>query len=218
MPVCRVLLTLALLGSAAGSLAAGPAKITFTKKFPGSAPEYVCVGIDKTGALTYKESPEDANPLKAQLADKETAPLFAMAEKLEFFKTPLDSGLKVANTGQKTFRYESETGAITESTFNYSTLPPAQQLLERFEQIAQSERAYSELDRTMRYDKLGVNDALAEVESLWLRKQLAAPQQFIPLLTRIAGRESYMHLVRDRAARLKDQFQAPAPNPPAEKQ
>ncbi len=63
----------------------------------------------------------------------------------------------------------------------------------------------------MRYDKLGVNDALAEIESMWLRKQLVAPQQFVPLLTRITTHESFMHLVRDRAARLKDEFQAPLP-------
>jgi len=214
----RLLLTFNVISFIALSAFAGTPKITFTKKFPGSTPEYVCVDIDRTGALTYKESPEDAKPLKAQLPEKDTAPLFTMAEKLEFFKTPLESGLKVANTGQKTFRYESEAGVVTESTFNYSTLVPAQQLLERLEQIAQSERAYSDLDRSMRYDKVGVNDALAEVESLWLRKQLAAPQQFIPLLTRIASRESFMHLVRDRAARLKEQFEAPAPEPAVEKQ
>jgi hypothetical protein len=55
---------------------------------------------------------------------------------------------------------------------------------------------------------LGVNDALAEIESLWLKKQLASPDQFIPLLTRIASRESFMHIARERAARLKDEFTA----------
>jgi hypothetical protein len=59
------------------------------------------------------------------------------------------------------------------------------------------------------YEKLGVNDALADIESLWLHKQLVAPEQFIPLLTRISSHQSFMHLVRARAARLKDEFQAP---------
>ena len=86
----------------------------------------------------------------------------------------------------------------------------AQALLARFEQIASTEQAWLELDHTVHYDKLGVNDALAQIESLWLHKQLVAPQQFLPLLTRIATHESFMHLVRDRAARLKDEFSAPA--------
>ena len=60
----------------------------------------------------------------------------------------------------------------------------AKQLLDRFEQIAATERAYIDLDRTVHFDKLGVNDSLAQIESLWLRKQLAAPQQFVPLLNR----------------------------------
>ena len=185
---------------------AGEPRIVFTKSFPGSVPEYVSISVDRTGDLEYKESPTDEQPIKAKLMDSEVSALFALAEKLDYFKTTLESGLKVANTGKKTFRYEPASGPATESIFNYSTLVPAQQLLDHFEQLSSTEQAYIKLDRTVHFDKLGINDALAEVESLWLRKQLAAPAQFVPLLTRIASRESFMHLVRERAARLKDQF------------
>lgn len=199
-----VLLALAICVASQGA----PAKLIFTKSFPGSVPDYTRVDVDRSGALEYKESPKDDQPLKAQLQEADTAALFSLAEKLGYFKSPLESGLKVANMGKKTFRYESENGAATEASFNYSTDVTAQQLLQRFEQIAASERAYLELDRTIHFDKLGVNDALATVESLWLRKELVARQQFLPLLTRIANHDSFMHLVRDRAARLKDEFQA----------
>lgn len=190
-----------------GSVYAATPKLLFTRSFPGSVPDYISVGVDRSGALEYKESLKDDQPLKAQLQPAETDGLFSLAEKLDYFKAPLESGLKVANTGKKTFRYESEDGKPTEVSFNYSTNETAQQLLDRFEQIAATERAYLELDRTIHYDKLGVNDALADIESLWLRKQLAAPGQFVPLLTRITAHDSFMHLVRDRAARLKDEFQ-----------
>lgn len=202
------LLLLALAGCSLLSAASG--KLIFTKSFPGSTPAYTYVSVDHTGALEYKESPTDDQPLKVQLREGETSPLFSMAEQLGYFRTPLESGLKVANTGKKTFRYEPESGAASEAIFNYSINVTAQQLLERFEEIAASERAYLQLDSTMRYDKLGVNDALADIESLWLHKQLVAPEQFIPLLNHISTRESFMHLVRERAARLKDEFQAPA--------
>ncbi|MBV9302552.1 MAG: hypothetical protein JOY62_16700 [Acidobacteriaceae bacterium] len=192
--------------------------IVFTKSFPGSTPEYCSVRVDRTGALQYKESPTDDHPLTAQLEDSETAPLFTMAEKLDYFKSPLESGLKVANTGKKTFKYLPENGATTEVSFNYSMNETAQQLLDRFEQIAATERAYIELDRTIHYDKLGVNEALANIESLWLHKQLVAPQQFIPLLNRIAVHEAFMHLARERAARLRDEFQAPPTNASAKQQ
>lgn len=192
-------------------LAAAPPRLSFIKSFPGSVPAYCSVEVDKTGALRYREAPNDDQPVKAQLLPPDAASLFALAEKLQFFKSPIESGLKVANTGKKTFRYENEAGLATEVVFNYSTDLNAQQLLDRFEQIAATERAFIDLDRTVHFDKLGVNDALAEVEALWLRKQLAAPEQFVPLLNRIVSRESFMHLVRDRAARLKEEFLAPAP-------
>lgn len=183
-------------------------KLTYTRSFPGSTPDYFCIGLERTGAIEYKESPTDDQPVKAQLPDAEVTDLFAMAEKLNYFKTPLESGLKVANTGKKTFRYEDGSGPGNEVTFNYSVNEIAQQLQDKFEQIGESERAYIELERTLRYDHLGINDALAEVEALWLRKQLAAPKQFVPILTRITNHETLMHLVRDRAARLKDEFEA----------
>ena len=190
------------------SICAAVPKLTFTKSFPGSDPEYVRIDVDRTGALEYKESPKDDQPLKVQLQESDTAMLFSMAEKLGYFKSPLESGQKVANMGKKTFRYEDADGAASEVSFNYSTNETAQQLLQRFEQIAASERAYLDLDRAIHFDKLGVNAALAEVESLWLRKELVAPQQFVPLLKRIASHDSFMHLARERAARLNDQFQA----------
>jgi hypothetical protein len=207
-----------LLVSAALSVLAGAAtpNITYTRSFPGSVPDFIYVNVDRTGALVYKESLKDDHPLQTHLQASDTAPLFELAEKLEYFKSPLESGLKVANTGKKTFRYENEAGICTEATFNYSTNDFAKTLLARFEQIAASEQAYLELDRTIHYDKLGVNDALAEIESLWLRKELVAPEQFLPLLTRITTHESFMHLVRDRAARLKDEFATPVPDHPAD--
>jgi hypothetical protein len=188
----------------------GTPRLIFTKTFPGSVPEYVCVNVDRTGALEYKESPNDNQPLKANLQIEDVEPLFAMAQRLDYFRSPVDSGLKVANTGRKVFRYEGEDGAGTEVSFNYSTNETAQQLLQRFEQIAATERAYLELDRTVRYDKLGVNDALASVELLWVHKQLAGPQQFLPLLTRIETHDTFMHLVRDRAAKLRNEFEGEA--------
>jgi hypothetical protein len=200
----------ALLCASAG-WAAAP-KLIFTKSFPGSVPPYVFVSVDRQGGLEYKEDAKDQPLTTAQLPEADTSALFDLAARLELFKQPIESGLKVANTGKKTFRYEAEDGAATEVVFNYSVDESAKALWDRFEQIAQSERAYLDLDRTVHFDKLGVNDALAEIESLWLQKQLAAPLQFVPLLTRVANHESFMHLARERAARLKDEFSGPSQN------
>jgi len=198
-----------LLALFATCLCAAPAKLTFTKFFAGSVPEFCSVEVDTSGALIYKESTNDAQPIKAQLSEGEVTKLFDIAKRLEFFKSPIESGLKVANTGKKTFRYEAEDGKASEVVFNYSTLEPAQKLLDRFEDIAATERAWGDLDRTVHFDHLGINDSLSEIESLWNNNHLAAPAQFIPLLNRIVSHPSIMHLARERAARLKDEFAAP---------
>jgi hypothetical protein len=201
--------TAILLAAFCACLTASPAKLTFTKSFPGSIPAFCSVEIARDGVLTYKESLTDEQPVKAQIPEGDVAELFDLAQKLEFFKSPIESGLKVANTGRKIFHYQSEDGKASEVVFNYSTIEAAQQLLDRFENIAATERAWIDLDRTVHFDHLGINDSLAQVEALWLRKQLAAPAQFVPLFNRITSRTSIMHLARERAARLKDEFEAP---------
>lgn len=192
------------------AISLGAQTLTFTKEFPGSKPAYTYISLAKNGKFEYKEAPNDPQPLDAQLPDKDAAQLFDMASQLDYFHSPLESGLKVANTGKKTFRYDDGQGKITETVFNYSVNPIAQRLLDRFENVAATERAYIMLDETSRFDKLGVNDALAQIEALWLNKQLAAPLQFLPLLHKVASHESYMHLARERAARLNDEFKASA--------
>jgi hypothetical protein len=202
----------AALGSPCAWAAVGTPRVTFIKSFPGSVPAYVSIAVDKAGNFEYKEATDDDRPLTSTLSPADTAKLFSLAEQLAFFKSPIESGLKVANTGKKTFRYEPETGPATEAVFNYSVEVPAQQLLALFEKISSTEQAWAYLDRTVHFDHLGVNQALALVESLWIEKELVTPQQFLPLLTRITKQESIMHLARDRAARLKDEFEAA--NPP----
>lgn len=207
-----MLLVLAmLLGSAPSPAAVGVPKLMFTKSFPGSLPAYVSIVVDKAGNFEYKEAPDDDRPLAATLPPGDTAKLFSLADQLDHFKSPIESGLKVANTGKKTFRYDPESGVATETVFNFSTLIPAQQLLALFEKISSTEQAWVYLDRTVHFDHLGVNQALSLVESLWLDKELVTPQQFLPLLTRITKQESIMHMARERAARMKDAFEAASP-------
>jgi hypothetical protein len=198
----------ALLGSAPIRAAVGAPRLTFIKSFPGSIPAYVSIVVDKAGNFEYKESPDDDRPLASTLPPGDTTKLFSLADQLGYFQSSVESGLKVANTGKKTFRYEPESGAATEAVFNYSTLIPAQQLLALFEKISSTEQAWVYLDRTVHFDHLGVNQALSLVESLWLDKELVTPQQFLPLLNRVIKQESIMHMARERAARMKDAFEA----------
>jgi hypothetical protein len=182
-------------------------RILYSKSFPGSVPAYVGITVDKAGAGEYREALDDDNPLKFQLTAPESAEIFALVEKLQDFKRPLESPLKVAFMGAKTFRLENGTER-NEVKFNYSEDPDARLLGDWFERIAESEQHVISLERAAKYDRLGVLRALLLLETSWDRKRLVAPQQFLPLLDRIAKNETYMHTARVRAAALADAIRA----------
>jgi hypothetical protein len=66
-------------------------------------PAYVSIELLRTGEGIYKEAPDDENPIDFKIAAGDVDQMFALAEKLERFKRPLESNLKVANMGAKTF-------------------------------------------------------------------------------------------------------------------
>ena len=198
----------AILLAASPALAAAPT-ITFTKSFPGSAPPYVEITLDKTGAAEYKEDPKDESPMKFQLRPEEAAAVFALGDRLDHFSRPLESGLKVANMGAKTFRYDPGDGASHEVKFNYSEDPEAKTLLDWFERIAETERDLIDLERAVRFDKLGVQDAILKIEVTRDQKRLVAEQQFLPMLDRVVKNESYLHMARERAAALAESIRSP---------
>lgn len=191
---------------ATAAFAAGP-RIVYTKSFPGSDPAWVEITVDKSGAVTYRESPDDDDPEKCQLDAASTAQIFDLAEKLDHFSHPLESGLKVANMGVKTFRWE-DGDQKNEQKFNFSLDENAKALHDWFERITESERLLADFRRAIRHDRLGVDSALLNIWAEWDRKRLAAPEQFLPLLDQVAKSDVFMHMDRERAAELADQIRA----------
>jgi hypothetical protein len=190
--------------------AADSPRLVLSKTFPNSVPAFAQVSIEKSGDVEYREALDDENPLKFHLTEAETAQVYSLADKLDHFKRPLESGLKVAFMGTKAFRYEA--GAEkTEVKFNYSEDPSAKELLEWFERISESAQHRINLDRAAKYDRLGVVKALLLLESALDRKRLVGAEQYLPTLDRISKNESYMHTARSRAAEIAEAIRANKP-------
>jgi hypothetical protein len=185
-------------------------QITYIKSFPKSSPAYVEITIGKDGSGIYKEAADDEAPLKFRLSEKETADIYELAAKLDHFSRPLESGLKVAFQGDKTFRWVNG-GQKQEVKFNYSIVPEAQQLWDWFERVTETELRFAVLQRAARFDRLGINDALLQLQTSSNRNRLVAKEQFLPLLDRIASNGSVLHMARERAASLADSIRNPAP-------
>jgi hypothetical protein len=194
--------TLAVFLLFAATLCAAP-QLFYSKFFKGSVPEYVAITVDRDGQATYQEAKEDDNPIKIQLDRASVQEMFDLTQKLDRFQHPLESGLKIANLGLKTFRFD-DGAEHHEIQFNYSQDLSAQALLDLFERITETEQHFANLDRTAHFEKLGVNDVLLQMQVTMEHNRLVAPEQFLPLLDRIAKNESYLHISRERAAAIAD--------------
>lgn len=195
-------------------LAAVPAlaqpRLVYSKSFPGSVPPWVQITLERDGKAVYKESPDDEQPLKFEMSTDETSQIYGLAEKLEYFKNPLESGLKVANMGMKTFRWED--GAKSqEQKFNYSQDETARALQDWFEKMTESEQLFIAVERAVRYDKLGANKALLQLQAAMERGRLVGAAQFLPMLDRVIKNESFLHMARERAGALADSIRNPKP-------
>ena len=124
----------------------GP-RLFYSRSFPGSVPAYFEVTLEQNGDAEYREAPDEDDPLKFHLTQAEAHDVFGLAEKLDYFKHPLESPVKVAFMGTKTFRYENGERK-GEVKFNYSEDLQARDLLDWFERMGESAQHRIELERT----------------------------------------------------------------------
>jgi hypothetical protein len=186
---------------------AADGRLFYSREFPGSKPDYIQVTLAGAGDAEYREAVNDELPVKFKLPPASVDEVFGLAGKLDGFKRPLESPIKVAFMGTKTFRLES--GAEkTEVKFNYTENKDAQALQDWFERMAESAQHRIELERTAKYDRLGVVNALTILESALERDRVVAPEQFLSLLDRIVANENYMHTARARASEIAEGIRA----------
>ena len=187
------------------------AQVFFSKSFPGSSPAYFQIDLDETGKAVYREAPNDDQPLQFEISPAETKEIFALVEKLGHFQRPLESKAKVAMMGIKTLRYQNG-GQRGEQKFNYSDDLYARALADWFERISETEQHLLMLERTAKFDRMGVNKALLLVESSWDKNRLVTPQQLLPILDKIATQKG-LHMAQARAAGLAERIRARGTEP-----
>jgi hypothetical protein len=180
------------------------ATITFRKVFKSSYPEFVEIKITQNGAGTFdiRQLDDDASPQAFEIGAPLVQKIFDLADKLHDFQgVDLEVHRRLANLGDKTFRFE-KAGETHETTFNYTLDATASQLLAVFESLTRQESDLADLQRTMRYDRLGVNDVVLEVQADYDNKQLPEPERFLTLLDQLAADQKFIDIARDRARTL----------------
>lgn len=188
--------------------AAEGATITYRRIFKGSNPEFIEIKIGEGGSATYdiRQLSEDADPQPFQVSAAVRAKIFELAGELHDFEgLDLDVHRKIADLGQKTLRYE-KAGEVHETHYNYTLDRTATQLALAFEGLFQQQRDLMVLEQKLKYDRLGVNDALHQFEQDLGQHTIPEPERLLPVLDRIAADSRLVEVARQLSRALAERI------------
>ncbi len=182
---------------------------TYRRVFKSSVPEFIEIRIpENTESATYeiRQLDEEAGALPFEIGPALRGKIFQLISELHYFKgLDLDVHRRIANLGEKSFRWQSG-GASNEVKFNYTLNSSATQLLQICEGLARQQELLDLLQRRMKYDRLGVNDALLEFENDLNKGELPEPERALPLLDQIAGDSRFVEIARQRSRALAERL------------
>lgn len=193
----------------AGAAPPTGATLTYRRVFKSSTPEFIEIKVkDSSDEATFeiRQLDDESGASAFQVSAPLRARMFQLADALNHFENlQLDVRRKIANLGEKTFRYERG-GARHEASFNYTLNAAANQLMQLFEGLARQQEHIVTLERRIKYDRLGVNDALLRLESDLNRKLLPEPRRVLPALEQIAADARFVEIARQRARALAERI------------
>ncbi|HEY1467575.1 MAG TPA: hypothetical protein VGF61_00925 [Candidatus Acidoferrum sp.] len=181
----------------------------YKRVFKESVPEYIEIKVPEgSGSPTFeiRQLDEDPGATAFEVTPALRTKIFGLVDQLNHFKgVDLDVHRKIANLGEKTFRWENGAESF-EVKFNYTLNGPAVQLLQICEGLARQQELLELLQRRMKYDRLGVNDALMQFETDFNKGVFPEPQRGLPLLDQIAGDSRFVDIARQRARALAERI------------
>ena len=190
--------------------AAEPATVSFTLDFPGSDPDHYSIATQSDGHAHYEcsakisEASDDREHYETDFtfSDATRARIFALAAQTHFFSEKIDSGKRnLANTGAKKLSYRDAQRDFT-ATYNYSSVPAAQQLTTLFQSVSATLEFGRRLSHYHRYQKLALDEELKLMEDQARQGDLVELQAVKPILQDIYDDSSVINVVRARAQRL----------------
>ena len=191
-----------------GQAASGNATITYRRVFKGSSPEFIEIRVAEPGKSTFdiRQLEEDPAAETFEVGPPVRQKIFELAADLKNFAVAdLDIQKRIANLGQKTFRYERGS-EMHETTFNYTLNTSANQLMQIFEGLARQQSDLVLLERRVKYDRLGVNDALRQFESDMDHRLLPEPERLLAVLDQIGADSHFVEIARTRARALAERI------------
>lgn len=208
--LCALCVSVAISLFAVSAAASDAPTLVYRKIFKSSSPEFVEIKVQQSGKAEYdiRQLDDDAEPQQFEVSPALAGKLFQMAAELKNFDgVELDVKRKLANLGEKTLRYESGSRS-SEVKFNYTLNNTAQQMQVLFEGLGRQQEHLQMLQHRMRFDRLGVNDALLRFEVDLNKKVIPEPDRLIPALEQIAADSRIVEIARHRARALVERIRS----------
>ena len=210
--LCVLLAMLLLIFISLAALASDSGTITFSLDFPNSAPERYTISVqavgnakyESTGKISRDSDERDNYSTEFSFSDATRARIFQLASQAHYFSGKIDSGKKnLAFTGAKKLAY-SDGQKNTSAEYNYSSLPPVQQLTTIFQSVGATLEYGRRLSYFHQYQKLALDDELKHMEEQARNGEISELQAVKPVLQQIYDDSSVLNVVRARALRIMD--------------
>ena len=189
---------------------AAQAVVTFRFQWNEGTPwQSYSIQVQADGKTHFEGTPNpsqggDTGPVQQDfvMSEANRQRIFDAAGRLNYFRSDLDSHVRhIAQTGAKTLAYKSAE-IQGSSTYNYSQDSDVQQLTQLFLGLAATIDCGRKLAWSYRFDKLGLDQLLHELEELQANHQAEELNAIAPILRKLADDPNLMHISRQRAQRL----------------
>ncbi len=202
------------------SPASTQASVQFSFDWPQGIPwQKYTIQVEMDGQSHFDGTPHpdetnDADPVQQDFAMSAAnrQKIFELTQKLNYFRGDYDSHLKhIAHTGQKSLQYRSP--QVTGSTaYNWSQNADIQELTKFFQGVALTIDYGRILAFQYRFDKLGMDQRMKELEDLQANHEVEELAILSPMLRKIAADPNLMNISRESARRLLASIgEGPAP-------
>lgn len=198
--------------------------VTYLFSWPQGVPwTKYSITVQSDGKTQFSGTPQadpsdaDTDPVEQSFTmwDSTRQKIFDLAQKLNYFQGNFDAHIKhIAQTGSKTLEYQSPQ-VRGSSTFNYSQNPDVQALNRIFSGIATTFDYERKLTFQYRYDKLGMDQRLKELEELQASHEVEELHVLGPMLRKIAGDPNLMNITRQSAKHILQKISEPDSTAPA---
>jgi hypothetical protein len=207
---------LAQTATATASTSADPS-VRFSFDWPQGVPwQSYSIEVQSDGKAHFNGTPHadeanDTDPYQQEfsMSAGNRQKIFGLAQKLNYFQGDFDSHVKhVAQTGSKTLQYQSPQ-IHGSATYNWSQNADVEELTHMFEGIAMTIDFGRKLAFQYRFDKLGMDERLKQLEDLQASHGVEELDVIAPMLRKIANDPNLMNISRLSAQRLLKSINQP---------